>query len=440
MKKVLTSSKSISAVFGSLDAWVNGQAMSFVATPTGVKRGISEARKGVAQMKAVLANSNDASMKMAAGNLDLYEKLFEAADKELSAFAVGLHVDNDGGLHIDSRAEFVAGGTWAAAAADLVAPSGTRLACLPGGPFMIAFDGAMPKSYSKSMMSMSTDMINNMIKAAGGKELTEEQSKQLDGLMEKSMAGFRSMSMVMGPPKPGESMYSNMAAVMKVDDARQYMANYQEAMEKMRDIFASTAAAMPFIQEIKKTKINGAEALELTMDMSAMFKNMPNNPAATQMMQTMIGADGKLSAFIVPIDNTTVAISYVNIDNIARIKAACQNPQASLAADADIAHTAKLLPPRAQWVGYISPTGFMGFVSAFIPALPGGGGLKLPEFPQTAPIGFAAEHSSKGLDVQIVVPGETLKGVGAYVKQISASKAAPPQAGRIQPNIERKSQ
>src|SRR6185295_5468337 len=173
-------------------------------------------------------------------------------------------------------------------------------------------------------------------------------------------------------------------------------------------------------------------------DMSAMFKNMPNNPAATQMMQKMIGADGKLTAFIVPIDNTTVAISYVNVDNIARIKAACQNPQASLAADADIAHTAKLLSPRAQWVGYVSPTGFTGFFSTFMPALPGTGGLKLPEFPQTAPIGFAAEQSSKGLDVQIVVPGETLKGIGTYVRQVSGLAA--PQAGRIQPNIERKSQ
>ena len=245
----------------------------------------------------------------------------------------------------------------------------------------------------------------------------------------------------MGPPKPGESMYSNMAAVMKVKDARQYMTDYQEAMEKMRDIFAATAAAMPFVQDIKKTKIDGADGLELTMDMSAMFKNMPNNPAATQMMQTMVGADGKLSAFIVPIDDTTVAISYVNPDNIARIKAACQNPQASLAADADIAQTAKLLPPGAQWVGYLSPKGFMGVVSTFMSAaLPAGGGLTLPEFPQTAPIGFAAEHSSKGLDVQIVVPGAALKGIGAYVKQISGQKAAPPQVERIPPIIEQKSQ
>jgi hypothetical protein len=442
LEKVLRSTKSIGAVFGSLDAWIGGQTMSFVATPTGVKRGISEARKGVGQMKAVLANSNDASVKMAAGNLEMYERLFEAADKELSVFAVGLHVDNDGGLHIDSRAEFVAGGSWAAEAGNLAAPAGARLACLPGGPFMIAFDGAMPKSFSKNMMNMSVDMINNMIKAGGGKELNEEQSKQLDGLMEKSMAGLRSMSMVMGPPRPGESMYSNMAGVMKVKDARQYMSDYQAAMEKMRDIFAATAAEMPFAQDIKRTKVDGVDGLEFTMDMSGMFKNMPNNnPAATKMMQTMVGAGGKLSVFIVPIDDTTVAISYVNTDNIARIKAACQNPQASLASDADIAQTAKLLPPGAQWVGYLSPKGFVGFVSTFMSAAaPAGGGLTLPEFPQTPPVGFAAEQSSKGLDLQIVVPGAALKGIGTYVKQMSGPKAAPPQVERMPPIIERKLQ
>ena len=92
---------------------------------------------------------------------------------------------------------------------------------------------------------MSVDMINTMSKAAGGKELDEEQSKQLNALMEKSMAGLRSMSMVMGPPKPGKSMYSNMAAVMKVKDARQYMADYQDAMEKMRDIHEWDRCSIP---------------------------------------------------------------------------------------------------------------------------------------------------------------------------------------------------
>jgi hypothetical protein len=427
LKKILGSSKSIVPVLGALGNWVGGQTMSFVATPSGVKRGISVARNGVAQMKAVLANSNDAAVKMYAGNLDLYEQLFAAADKELSAFAVGLRVDEEGGLHVNSRTVFVAGGSWAAAASGLEAPPAARLGCLPGGPFMVAFDGAMPQSLSQGMMNMSVDMFNNMIKSTGGKELTAEQSKQIDGLMQKSLAGVRSMSMVMGVPTPGGSLYSNVAAVMKVKDARQYMTDYQEAMQKMHDIFAATNAEMPFFQDIKPAKIDGVDGLQMTMHMSAMMKSMPNNPASTQMMEKMIGPGGKLSAYIVPIDATTVAISYVTPDNIARVKAACQNPKSSLASDSDIAQTAKLLPPGAQWIGYISPQGFLGFISTFMSAaLPAGAMPTLPELPATPPIGFAAEHSSTGLNFQIVVPGATFKGIGAFHQQLSGQKAATP--------------
>ena len=132
-------------------------------------------------------------------------------------------------------------------------------------------------------------------------------------------------------------MYSNMTGVMKVKDARQYMADYQDVMEKMRDILKGAGGQLPFIQDVKKLKIDGVDGLEMTMDISVMFKNMPNNPASTKMLDLMIGPGGKMTAYIVPVNDTTVAISYITSDNIARIKAACQNPQASLAADADIA-------------------------------------------------------------------------------------------------------
>ncbi|HEV2970927.1 MAG TPA: hypothetical protein VGY55_13225 [Pirellulales bacterium] len=420
LKKVLDSTRSVAPVIASLDDWIKGQAISFVATPTGVTRGVSVARKAVEQMKAVLANAKDPSMKMAAGNMGIYDGFLDAAEKEVSAFAVGMHVDHDGGFHEDIRTVFVAGGSWSSTASSLPVPQGDRLACLPGGPYMLAFDGAMPKSFSKGMLNMSVGAINNMIKAGGGKELTEEQTKQLDDLMEKSMAGLRSMSMVMGSPKPGGSLYSNMAAVMKVNDAKQYMADYQEAMEKMSGILNSTGVQLPFIQEIKKVKINDADGLELTMDMSAMLKNMPKNPGSSQMLKLMFGSEGKMKAFIVPIDETTVAFSYINADGIARVKAACQNPQTSLAADADIAQTAKLLPAGAQWVGYLSPKGLVDFVSGFVfgMAPPGAAMPALPAFPQTPPIGFAAEASAKALDVQIVIPGAAMKGVGTYVTQM----------------------
>jgi hypothetical protein len=429
LKKVLDSKRSIAPVIASLDDWVGGQAISFVATPTGVKRGISVARKAVEQMKAVLANAKDPSMKMAAGNMGIYDGFLDAADKEVSAFAVGMHVDNDGGFHEDIRTVFVAGGSWATTASALAAPSGDRLACLPGGPYMLAFDGAMPKSFSKGFLNMGIGAINNMIKAGGGKELTKDQTKQLNDLMEKSMAGLRSMSMVMGSPKPGGSLYSNMAAVMKVKDASRYIADYQATMEKMRDILNATGVPLPFVQEIKKVKISGADGLELTMDMSGMFKTMPNNPASTKMLEMMIGPGGKMTAYIVPIDETTVAISYINPDNIARVKAACQNPQTSLAADADIAQTAKLLPAGAQWIGYLSPKGLMDFISAMMIgfAPPGVAMPALPAFPQTPPIGVSAEASAKALDIQVVIPGAALKGVGTYVMQIHQMTAPKPQ-------------
>ena len=53
------------------------------------------------------------STKMMAANFEIYETFLQGADKEVSQFAIGWHVDNDGGLHIDSRTTFVPGGSWA---------------------------------------------------------------------------------------------------------------------------------------------------------------------------------------------------------------------------------------------------------------------------------------------------------------------------------------
>lgn len=426
LKKVLASTKSIVPVIGTLHDWVGEQTVAFVASPTGVKRGISMARVAVGQMKAVLGNSSDPSMKMAAGNLEAYDQLLNSADKEVSAVGAGFSVDNDGGLHIRSRLTFVAGGSWAASAIAPEAPPAVRFACLPGGTFMLAFDGVMPKSFSKGMLNMSVDMINTMSKANGGKELSTDQSKQLNALMEKTMTGIRSMSIVMAPPKPGGSLYSNMAAVMKVDNARRFIDGYQDSVQKMRDMLTATGVQFPFIQDVKKTKIGDDDGLELTMDMAEMFKKMPKNPASTKMLEMMIGPGGKMTAYIVPIDDTTVAFSYINSENIARIKAACKNPQGSLANDAHIALTAKLLPPGAQWVGYLSPKGLTDFVGGMVSAMvPAGAKPAIPEFPKTPPIGFAAEQSTKGLDVTIVVPGDTLKSLGTYIKNVSGAKARP---------------
>ena len=424
LKKVLDSSRPVAPIIGSLSGWLGEHSLSWVATPTGVKQGTAAARKALAEARAALAKTNDQMMKMSAANLEVYETFLSVAEKEVNQIGVGVRLDDDGGWHLDTRTLFTPDGSWAAAAKALERHEGSRLACLPGGPFMMAFEGAMPKSFSKSMMNMSVEMMYNMSKVSGGKELTEDEAKRLNEMMEKAMTDVRSMSMVIGQPKPGTSLYANTVGVMKVKNAEKYMADYQKMVASMSDLFKGIGMD---IQQTKKLKIDDIDGIELTMDMSKMFAKMPNNPGTKPMMQMLFGPEGKLSVYIAPIDDTTIAMSYVNPENIARVKAACKNPQSSLAADADIAETAKLLPDGAQWVGYVSPKGLVDFATAIMAGFAGPGGAMpaLPPFPQTPPIGISAEVSEKGLDLDIVIPGPALKGMGAYMKQIQKTFAPP---------------
>jgi hypothetical protein len=429
LKSVLASSRSLAPLVAPLAGWIGDHEISFVAMPKGVKQGTAFARNGLRQVKEALANSNDPSVKMTTSSLELYESALEAAEKEVGELALGARIDNDGGLHLDIRALFVAGGSLATAGQSLEHPEGARLACLPNGPFMMAFDGPMPKAFSKNLLNLSVDMINTMSKTAGGKELNADQAKQLNDLMDKSMRNIRSMSMAMGAPKPGGSMYSNTAAVMKVKDARKYIDDYQDLMAKMNDLLTASGVRMPFVQEVKKVKIDGDDAIQLTMDLAAMFNGMPQNPASKKMLDLMFGPGGKMTAYLAPIDEATVAMSYINPDNIARIKAACKNPTSSLSADSQLAKTAALLPEKAQWVGYVSPQGFMDFIIAAMKAAapPGATVPPLTAFPETPPIGIGAELSGQGFDLQVVVPGATVKGLGSYIRQMR-QLGPPPQS------------
>ena len=82
LKHVLSGSRSVAPVVGALAGWIGEHEISFVATPTGVKYGTAAAQKGLAQVKATLANSPDATTKMAAGNLEAYDWFLQSADKE----------------------------------------------------------------------------------------------------------------------------------------------------------------------------------------------------------------------------------------------------------------------------------------------------------------------------------------------------------------------
>ena len=132
------------------------------------------------------------------------------------------------------------------------------------------------------MMNMSLDMFNNMAKAAGGKELGEEQKKKFDSMMEKAMGQVKSMGIVMAPPKPGGSLYSNMSAALKVKDAKRYMTEYQDMLKSMADMLKESGIDFPFPKEFKKIKIDDLDGYELTMDMSGFLNKIAGKNPGTR--------------------------------------------------------------------------------------------------------------------------------------------------------------
>ena len=132
LKRVLDSTSSLATSLTSLGSWINDHEISFVALPAGVKKGVSTAKMGLGAVKLVLANSSDEATKAAANQLEIYDWFLNAAEKELDQFAFGLHVDHDGGLHVDSRAMFVPGGAWASAGKS-ISHSGPAQADWPSG-------------------------------------------------------------------------------------------------------------------------------------------------------------------------------------------------------------------------------------------------------------------------------------------------------------------
>ena len=148
-------------------------------------------------------------------------------------------------------------------------------------------------------------------------------------------------------------------------------------------------------------------------------KEIPNYE---QMMEKMFGPGGKMTIYMAVADEHTVVWGYTSEDLVRRGMKALSAPKQGLAGDEGVAGTAALLPPNAPFVGYWSPKGTVDFVKRMIPAVTPGADVasKVPDFPQTPPIGCAATASGAELRAHLVIPAEVVEALGGYIKEIRA--------------------
>jgi ferredoxin-NADP reductase len=103
-------------------------------------------------------------------------------------------------------------------------------------------------------------------------------------------------------------------------------------------------------------------------------------------------------------------------DPLGRAIAAIKQHKPDLAADAEVAKVAALLPSDATWIAYCSPQGLFDFVKqTMAAALPAGSPVKIPAFGPTPPVAMAVTSGPEEVEFHLIVPAEVMKTIGQLV-------------------------
>lgn len=404
-----------------LKSWIAQQDAAMVITQAGVKlltrKFLDGMKDGMA--KAQAQGRLGASPEM----LAQFEQYATVAQQEITRFGVGMRIEDDATVRINSKVQFAKGGNWAKAGSNVPSLRDPPLTNMPLIPIVFAFDGSWGGSAGDWMSNLTTSMMKPALAAQSDANISDDDLKKLTGIMKSVITGVNSMSMVMGVPEQGGSVYSNTYGAMRVDDSTAYLKAYESKVAEMQKLFATMNNPMFGDYEIKKSETDGVETLEITTDMSKMIKQMKDRQPGVAALgkgywDTMLGPDGKMSIYLVAADPKTVVLVYVNPDHVKTAIDAVKQSDGAAAADSDLKTTVALLPKDANWTAFISPAGAIQFgksmMQTIAPQLP----FHFPDFPKTPPVGVSARITAEGLDVQLVVPSAILDGVGTYLQQI----------------------
>lgn len=416
LEQVLDSTSSVARGTRRLKKWSADNDAYAVATPGGIKMAQQKLLDGLAMGKAVIAQQGGEQAEMSLRGIELYEGLFKAVDKEISHCAVGVQIKENGDVHFVGRSLLVPSGTLAKLSKTAGEAPADSMVGLPQGPFVFAGGGPYPASWVKELGGFYTNMMKMYM---GLGEIPEADAERFAKLMTESIKGLRSMGMMMGTVEPGESLYSNMIATMQTDDAQKYLATYGRVVREMGEVFKKgDKPLMSF--ESEDIEINGKKALKMTMDMSFMFGEQEMPPEAMKMVETMIGEGGKMDMYAAAADDTTVILTYISKDRLIQTLKAFKEGGAQFSEDPNVAKTAGILLPGAQWTGFWSPEGTLKLAAAVVKTVAPDAPVEIPEFPSPAPVGFAVKMSPGVVDTDMAIPADILKSIPDFVEAIKA--------------------
>ncbi len=420
LEKLLESKRSIADEHPRMPDWLSQNDLVAVATSHGIKTASQAAQQWYQQMKEAFARMNMDQDALA--GFEIYVKLFQIAEKEVDTIAVAARVDKDGNVHLSKRIRFTKSSDTGGSLAKLQPLEKGPLTGMPAGTFLFAGGGPWSDALARGILAFQADYMKKSFEKAYG--LDEEQANELAKKSLDVPGGLHSFSFIMGPPESGEPVLGNTLALYDVDDAAKYLDGMEKYLNGMNPPGHDENDKKLFAA--KKTEVGGRPALEYEMAIP-LPKQAAMMPGFSEIMKKIYGSEGKMKFLVAAIDDHHVALNFSGrAPVIMRAIASMKKPADSLAADAEIAKTAALLPADAQWVGYFSPGGAVAFVKAVVESIGAEGGFgnkpNIPDFPASQPIGLAAKAKPGQLQIEVIVPSTVLDAIGKYVEQVQGAE------------------
>ena len=391
------------------------------------------------------------------------EALNEKDKKEESLFydntnyvAAGAKIDDSGVIRVTLRLSVKPDTPSSKILQDIEPSPQNPLAPLSQAPYIIAGNGPLwdkvMKMFTPITMEASTTPPN--VSPLGTTPVYEQFH-----------ASVTSQSLLFGPPTKEQDILQNISVISWVVDSeksfeainhdlkksiRQWLDGIEKGLQEVLDISKivediaeekdATEEKSDDNKEVEKKKplltvtakettIEGYKTLVITYDLSKLLEKLEDNTMGLHfvpMFEMMLcGKDQKVDEYNIQLDKHRILSVYTNDpQKLKQLVTIAQTKTGGINENPDVKKVFAMLPEQAQWKYLWNLSGTAKYFDWYFETLmtPMAQNFlpfdKLPEFPQSLPVGIAGTASPELLEMVLVLPPDTLRNAIQYGMQI----------------------
>jgi hypothetical protein len=361
------------------------------------------------------AESSDdliADLRIALGKWLASSPLLAKSLAQTKLFGCGLRLDDRGNLHADLRvlaSEYMA---WARVKDKWPSPP----ALYEGGNFVLNGTGYLPRPLVPIVAGAYVRNLIDDLKSEEGMVLADAGA-QFHRVVERAAADVESLLVLTKPGREEQAVYTNDFLVVHAASADTFANNAREVMRIWNVMNRDAQAQTRLVFDVEDVKFGDRTATKYSLDIAA-ADGAPELPEIRQAMEQLFGPGGKLTLWIVPVDEHNVLLATATNDQVAAALKVLDRQRPVDWSGEEIAAVNRDLSADADWRLFFSPHHYNAWHRRQMDAITGPviGGPIVKDFPSSPPIGFAGGVRDGEIWINAVVPPDTTKAASEYLK------------------------